>query len=93
MRCWKKETDIWRKWITTEQRILFWRQLQLSRRREEPYVSLANLYLDTGEREKAKEIIAEARKLSRRRSRKRLKSWKRSEKGNWTAKVQSLYGQ
>ena len=39
----------------------FLEAIEIEPRKEEPYVRLAGLYLDTGEREKAKQIIADAK--------------------------------
>lgn len=49
--------------------------------KEEPYVSLANLYLDTGEREKAKEIIAEAKKTLPEEEQKEIEKLEEKRKG------------
>lgn len=40
---------------------MFLKAIDIEQKKSEPYVKLADLYLDTGEREKAKDIIAEAK--------------------------------
>ena len=59
----------------------FLEAIAIEPKKEEPYVSLANLYLDTGEREKAKEIIAEAKKTLPEEEQKEIEKLEEERKG------------
>ncbi len=59
----------------------FLEAIAIEPKKEEPYVSLANLYLDTGERAKAKEIIAEAKKTLPEEGKKEIEKLEEERKG------------
>ena len=59
----------------------FLEAIAIEPKKEEPYVSLANLYLDTGERAKAKEIIAEAKKTLPEEEQKEIEKLEEERKG------------